>query len=217
MKNKHLSILCTLSLITFAFLSSVNYWSFNKSFYKNEYKKLNVAEYIGISEEDLNKTTDVLLGYIKGNNKTLDIECRINGITRSVFNDREKAHMLDVKNLYDGAIVVRNVSFVIFVLSFIYIGRSKELFIGYKYSLSLVGLIIAFLLLFCLMDFEGFWLAFHHLFFPFNDLYILDPRYDILVMMVPEGFFFDLCVLIVASTSVMLVGLYFVLRKFLND
>ena len=217
MKNKHLSILCTLSLITFAFLSSVNYWSFNKSFYKNEYKKLNVAEYIGISEEDLNKTTDVLLGYIKGENKTLDIECRINGITRQVFNNKEKTHMQDVKNLYDGAIVVRNVSFVIFVLSFIYIGRSKELFIGYKYSLSLVGLIIAFLLLFCLMDFEGFWLAFHHLFFPFNDLYILDPRYDILVMMVPEGFFFDLCVLIVASTSVMLVGLYFVLRKFLND
>lgn len=176
-----------------------------------------MAEYIGISEEDLNKTTDVLLGYIKGENKTLDIECRINGITRQVFNNKEKTHMQDVKNLYDGAIVVRNVSFVIFVLSFIYIGRSKELFIGYKYSLSLVGLIIAFLLLFCLMDFEGFWLAFHHLFFSFNDLYILDPRYDILVMMVPEGFFFDLYVLIVASTSVMLVGLYFVLRKFLND
>ena len=204
-------------MITFAFLSCVNYWSFNKAFYKNEYKKLGVAKYIGISEEDLNKTTDVLLGYIKGENKTLDIECRINGITRPVFNDREKGHMLDVKSLYDGAIVIRNVSFVIFVLSFIYIGRSKELFIGYKYSLSLVGFIMAFILLFCLMDFEGFWLAFHHLFFPFNDLYILDPRYDILVMMVPEGFFFDLCVLIVVSTSVMLVGLYFVLRKFLND
>ena len=182
-------------MITFAFLSCVNYWSFNKAFYKNEYKKLGVAKYIGISEEDLNKTTDVLLGYIKGENKTLDIECRINGITRPVFNDREKGHMLDVKSLYDGAIVIRNVSFVIFVLSFIYIGRSKELFIGYKYSLSLVGLIIAFLLLFCLIDFEGFWLGFHHLFFPFNDLYILDPRYDILVMMVPEGFFFDLCIL----------------------
>lgn len=204
-------------MIAFTFLSCVNYWSFNKNFYKNEYKKLGVAEYIGISEDDLNKTTDVLLGYIKGENKTLDIECRINGITSPVFNDREKAHMLDVKNLYDGAIVARNVSFIFFVLSFIYIGRSKELFIGYKYSLSLVALIIAFLLLFCLMDFEGFWLGFHHLFFSFNDLYILDPRYDILVMMVPEGFFFDLCILIVMSTSVMLVGLYFVLRKFLND
>ena len=217
MKNKHLSILCTLSLITFTFLSCINYWSFNKSFYKDEYKKLGVAEYIGISEDDLDKTTDVLLGYIKGENKTLDIECRINGITRPVFNDREKAHMLDVKNLYDGAIVVRNVSFVIFIFSFIYIGINKELFIGYKYSLSLVGLIIAFILLFCLMDFEGFWLGFHHLFFPFNDFYILNPRYDILVMMVPEGFFFDLCILIVVSTTMMLVGLYFVLRKFLND
>lgn len=217
MKNKYLSIICTLSLITFTFLSCINYWSFNKSFYKDEYKKLGVAEYIGISEDDLNKTTDILLEFIKGENDSLDIECKINGMTREVFNDREKAHMVDVKNLYDDLIIVRNVSFIIFVLSFIYIGKTKSLFIGYKYSLSLVGFIMTFILLFCLMDFEGFWLAFHHLFFPFNDLYILDPRYDILVMMLPERFFFDLCILIVVSTTMMLVGLYFVLRKFLND
>ena len=217
MKNKYLSIICTLSLITFTFLSCINYWSFNNPFYKDEYKKLGVAEYIGISEDDLNKTTDILLGYIKGDNDSLDIECKINGMTREVFNDREKAHMVDVKNLYDGLIIVRNVSFIIFVLSFIYIGKTKSLFIGYKYSLSLVGFIMTFILLFCLMDFEGFWFAFHHLFFPFNDLYILDPRYDVLVMMLPERFFFDLCVLIVVSTTMRLVGLYFVLWKFLND
>ena len=217
MKNKYLSIICTLSLITFTFFSCVNYWSFNKSFYKDEYKNLGVAEYIGISEDDLNKTTDILLSYIKGENDSLDIECKINGMTREVFNDREKAHMIDVRSLYDGLIIVRNVSFIIFVLSFIYIGKTKSLFIDYKYSLSLVGFIMAFILLFCLMDFEGFWLAFHHLFFPFNDLYILDPRYDVLVMMLPEGFFFDLCILIVVSTTMVLVGLYFVLRKFLND
>lgn len=204
-------------MITFTFLSCINYWSFNKPFYKDEYKKLGVAEYIGISEDDLNKTTDILLGYIKGENDSLDIECKINGMTREVFNDREKAHMIDVKNLYDGLIIVRNVSFIIFVLSFIYIGKTKSLFIGYKYSLSLIGFIMTFILLFCLMDFEGFWLAFHHLFFPFNDLYILDPRYDVLVMMLPERFFFDLCILIVVSTTMILVGLYFVLRKFLND
>ena len=217
MKNKYLSIICTLSLIIFTFLSCINYWSFNKSFYKDEYKKLGVAEYIGISEDDLYKTTDILLEFIKGENDSLDIECKINGMTQEVFNDREKAHMVDVKNLYDGLIIVRNVSFIIFVLSFIYIGKTKSLFIGYKCSLSLVGFIMAFILLFCLMDFEGFWLAFHQLFFPFNDLYILDPRYDVLVMMLPERFFFDLCVLIVVSTTMMLVGLYFVLRKFLND
>ena len=217
MKNKYLSIICTLSLIIFTFLSCINYWSFNKYFYKDEYKKLGVAEYIGISEDDLNKTTDILLGYIKGKNDSLDIECKINGMTREVFNDREKTHMIDVKNLYEDAIVFRKISFVIFILSFIYIGKTKSLFIGYKYSLSLIGFIMTFILLFCLMDFEGFWLAFHHLFFPFNDLYILDPRYDVLVMMLPERFFFDLCVLIVVSTTMMLVGLYFVLRKFLND
>ena len=38
MKNKYLSILCALSLIIFTFLSCINYWSFNKSFYKDEYK-----------------------------------------------------------------------------------------------------------------------------------------------------------------------------------
>ena len=115
MKNKYLSILCALSLIAFTFLSCVNYWSFNKAFYKNEYKKLGVAEYIGISEEDLNKTTDILFSYIKGENDSLDIECKINGMTRAVFNDKEKTHMIDVKNLYDGATIVRNVSFIFFV------------------------------------------------------------------------------------------------------
>ena len=113
-------------MIIFTFLSCINYWSFNKSFYKDEYKKLGVAEYIGISEDDLYKTTDILLEFIKGENDSLDIECKINGMTQEVFNDREKAHMVDVKNLYDGLIIVRNVSFIIFVLSFIYIGKTHR-------------------------------------------------------------------------------------------
>lgn len=46
-------------------------------------------------------------------------------------------------------------------------------------------------------DFTGAFIAFHHLFFT-NDLWILDPSVDMLVNIVPEGFFLDTAVRILS-------------------
>lgn len=168
-----------------------------------------------MSEEDLDLTTDILLGYLQGKYASLDIEVPLNGIKREVFNSREKAHMVDVLSLYNNVIIVRNVCFVLYLLSLNYIfytNRTKYIFSSYKYALSLVGFILLFILLFCLIDFDGFWVGFHHLFFPNNDLWLLDPSKDILIMMVPEQFFFDLCISIVVSIIVVLTGLYFIFK-----
>ncbi len=177
-----------------------------------------------MSQEDLDKSTDVLLGYLKDKYSSLDIEAKVEGITRQVFNDREKAHMVDVKDLYQNALTVRNICFIVYLLTFIYVcfsGNVKYLFSSYKKSLCIFGFIIGFILLFCLIDFDGFWTNFHHIFFPSNDLWLLDPRTDILIMMVPSQFFFDLCISIIVSILVFLLGLYFIFkyldRKLIND
>ena len=39
-------------------------------------------------------------------------------------------------------------------------------------------------------DFTKYFVIFHHIFFD-NDLWILDPRTDLLINIVPEGFFMD--------------------------
>ena len=224
MKNKVICLISTLCLILCAFLSCVDYWCFSNSFYKNEYTKLDTANEISMSQDDLDKTTDVLLGYLKDKYSSLDTQAKVEGISREVFNDREKAHMVDVKNLYQNVLVVRNVCFIVYLLSFIYIcfsSNTKYIFSSYKKSLAIFGFIIGFILLFCLIDFDGFWTNFHHVFFPNNDLWLLDPRTDILIMMVPSQFFFDLCISIIVSIIVFLLGIYFIFkyldRKLAND
>lgn len=177
-----------------------------------------------MSDADLDKTTNVLLGYLQNKYDSLDLQIKVNGVTREVFNEREKAHMVDVKDLYQNVLVVRNICFVVFILSLIYIvytNNSNLIFNSYKKSLMIFGFIIGFILLFCLIDFDGFWINFHHVFFPDNDLWLLNPNTDILIMMVPEQFFFDLCISIIISIIVFLSGIYFIFkfldRKIIND
>ena len=59
-----------------------------------------------------------------------------------------------------------------------------------KTSAVLMGLAGA-LAFYAFLDFNEFWTMFHHIFFR-NDLWLLDPNTDILIMMVPETFFFHL-------------------------
>ena len=66
--------------------------------------------------------------------------------------------------------------------------------------------VLLFFLLFALIDFDSFWRNFHEIFFT-NDLWLLDPRTDILIMMVPLQFFYDLVMRIVI-TFVLLFGLF---------
>lgn len=212
------------SLIVVAFLSCIDFWCFSSSFYQNEYHKLNNAEIIGISQHDLNKVTDVVLGYLRNEYSSLDFKCKINGNEREVFNDKEKAHMVDVKNLYQDLLKLRLVFFIFYLLSFVYIcfrNKIKYLFTYYKKSLLIFVSIIGFIFLFCLIDFDGFWTTFHHFFFSNNDLWLLDPTSDILIMMVPEQFFYDLCMTIIFSFILFILAFFFIFkyisRKFAND
>ena len=59
-----------------------------------------------------------------------------------------------------------------------------------KTSAVLMGLAGA-LAFYAFLDFNEFWTMFHHIFFR-NDLWLLDPNTDVLIMMVPETFFFNL-------------------------
>lgn len=214
-KIKIISFIFCFSLLLVGILSSIDYWCFNKEFYYSEYSKLNTAESIGMSEDDLNKATDTLLDYLKDKRGDLIVEASVNGKTREVFNQRETAHMIDVKALYQNVLIIRNVFGILVVICLallIFKYDFKYLFIEYKNALLVFVFIFSLIGIFCLIDFNTFWIGFHHVFFPNNDLWLLDPRTDILIMMVPEQFFFDLCISIVLSIFVLIIGMYFILK-----
>ena len=91
---KALQAVWSVALIAVLILTSVDLnccWPF----YADQYRQLNTAQTIGMSEEDLDLTTDVLLDYTQGKRGNLDVQAVIGGQVQEVFNQREKDHMVE--------------------------------------------------------------------------------------------------------------------------
>lgn len=188
---------------------------FNTDFYRYEYDKNNVTEKINISEDDLMKATEVLLGYIQDKNDSIDVDVNIGDRTEKMFNQREIDHMVDVKNLY---LTVRNISFtalLVFALSlFIILGDElsfMRIYDSARKIYTLLSGITCCLVLYACADFNSFWTNFHKVFFR-NDLWLLNPQTDRMILMVPSGFFFDLIIMIVTIFVMANVLFFFVVR-----
>ncbi len=204
-------------MIIFSFVFVIDITCFNRAFYAYEYPKNDVALTIGISDDDLNKATDVLLGYITGEYDSLDVKVTIDDKELMMFNEREIAHMVDVRDLYNTVSMVRFIALIIFIICMAYllIIKAKDIFsafyLAYKRVIVVITAVIAGLSVFAIADFDTFWRSFHHVFFA-NDLWLLDPNVDRLIMMVPGQFFFDLVLLIIIVFIVLSIITYFLLR-----
>lgn len=216
MKRFFTTLCCVLAsamIIVAVLIVSIEMFALNQSFFNKEYEKMDTAASIGMSEEDLENTTDVLLTYTAGNRDNLDMTAEINGQTEEVFGKREKDHMVDVQALYIAARNVRTIFFIaapiLIIIAFL-VSRSravKTLCRSFLYtSVGFLAVVVA-LGLYAVIDFPSFWTSFHHVFFT-NDLWLLNPYTDVLIMMVPEQFFFDL----VTSIIIRFVSIFAVLN-----
>jgi len=176
--------------------------SFNRSFYEMEYQKNDTVSYTGMSAEDNLRATDALLDYLRDKRQDIVVTAKVNGFEREVFNERETLHMVDVKALYQSAVTVRNLCVILAVLLIAaasLIGKKNPLFVftaGWRSGIMLTGLLILFIAVYALADFNAFWTNFHQLFFR-NDLWLLDPRTSIMINLFPGSFFFDLVIRII--------------------
>ena len=188
-------------------LTAVDFACFDRSFYDAEYQKLDTARIIGMKHSDLLEVTDHLLGYVRGEEESLRIKARINGKSQYVFNERERSHMVDVQALYQMAMKVRNIlalaALALLLLTIPLVRRDRLRFYSKccLWGVALAGACIAALGIWAAVDFNGFWTAFHRLIFD-NELWLLDPSTDRLILMVPGQFFFDLVMRIVRIVAV---------------
>lgn len=195
MKQKLLyafSVLSGIFLVIGVILNCVNFFCFYRPFYEREYEKLATAQRMGMSQEDLEKATEALLDYLKGERQDLLVQGVVHGQERQIFNEREIAHMADVKNLYLWAMRIGNCALAVSVLFYLTAWFSqqdkKSILSGYISGNWILFGLIAVLGIYAALDFNNFWTNFHHVFFT-NDLWLLDPREDLLIQMVPEQFF----------------------------
>lgn len=168
--------------LMFLFLA-VELRAFDIFYYKNRFEVNNTVEYTGKTIDELNVIAKDLINYlITGNVSKID----------SHFSSKEVLHMLDVYHLFYMMYVAQIIIVLFLVLSLVYAKKNNVLHdnmlkirkhINITYCLVVVGAI-----LFLQVDFTRAFIYFHKIFFS-NDLWILDPRTDLMIQMLPENFF----------------------------
>lgn len=166
--------------------------------YEKEYAKYDVLEDLEMEMEDTMQVTKEMMAYLRGNRDDLVVHTVVDGEEREFFNDREKAHMVDVQNLFIGGLWIRRIALLVFVLAVVAMIKTKadwKMLLPKSFLIGLgafIGITAGAGLLF-MSDFNKYFTMFHEIFFD-NDLWLLDPRTDLLIRMLPEGFFMDMVV-----------------------
>src|SRR5699024_7304832 len=112
MKNKTLIYtIGTIFFILAMLITSVDTVAFSKSFYQKEYHKLETADSMNMSEDDLFLATELLVDYIKDERDDLDLKVRVQDKELEMFNQKEKDHMIDVKVLFSNFNLLKNIFF----------------------------------------------------------------------------------------------------------
>lgn len=82
--------------------------------YRKTYEKYNVKEDLDMEMNDVMHVTEEMMSYLRGNRDDLVVDTIVNDEEREFFNDKEKAHMVDVKNLFISGVWIRRISILIF-------------------------------------------------------------------------------------------------------
>lgn len=203
-------------------LTDVQLVAFDRDYYRTEYVKYNIPEYIGMSMDNLMDSTEKLLQYLDNKRDNLDFRASFIGGEEEYFSQRDKYHMVDVKGLFVKGRFLRNAS-LIYIAGFIFFlfwkkphkSQLRKL-ARYGIAVSAVG-IAPVLILVVLMniDFYKYFTIFHEIFFT-NDLWLLDPAVDRLINMFPQDFFTDMAFSIsyfyIAEMALILIVSLLVLR-----
>lgn len=218
--------LCLMITLLITSVEAVVYWF--PGYFEKEYARYGVAEVVDMTMEDLLDVTGEMMAYLRGNREDLHVETTMGGVRREFFNEREIAHMEDVRGLFLDALLIRRICLILMVLCFIPFILTREhkdgririqpdnalkrvfpraVCAGTGLFFALTAVIAAIIS----TDFTKYFIMFHHIFFT-NDLWILNPATDMLINIVPEGFFSDtvihiaavffLCVAVIFGISV---------------
>ena len=191
-----LGILCGFALMIILLITSieaVTYWT--PGYYEKEYAKYGVLNDVHMEMDDLLDVTDEMMAYLRGSRKDLHVPTIVDGQPREFFNDREIAHMEDVRGLFLGGLALRRISLGLIVACVILLLLLKADIRCVLPKMICIGSALFFAVLAVLAgiistDFNQYFIMFHHIFFN-NDLWMLNPDTDLLINIVPEPFFMD--------------------------
>lgn len=164
-------------------------------FYEREYKKYQVADSLNMTMDNIMDVTDQMMAYLIGKKAELSVITDVDGETQDFFNEQDRFHMGEVKDLFLGGLRIRNIMLGAVLLILILLAAQKADIIkllprAYFVTLGITGVITVVLGGLFASDFDKYFRIFHEIFFD-NDQWMFDPATDYMIRMLPEGFFYD--------------------------
>ncbi|MDO5026221.1 MAG: TIGR01906 family membrane protein [Tissierellia bacterium] len=220
MKNKNIwhgliyhiwSILLAIALLFASLTLSISLNSKDMNYYHDYQVENQIDLRTGKKQDELDIISRDLINYLDMGQDDL--------LTRH-FNEREIAHMRDVFGLYELNRKITDVSLTIIIVSlFINIIFKNKDMVTKKTAYYLIAL-ISVAILFAILasgNFNKYFVAFHELFFD-NDLWLLDPKTDLMIQMLPLGFFIGMAknIFIYFALAIFLVLLILLFDVYFN-
>ncbi len=201
MKVTHyiLGFLSAIALLLILVISSFEIAAYSDyGWYEKAYEKYQVLADLEMEMPDVMEVTREMMAYLRGNREDLVVHTIVDGKEQEFFNDREKAHMIDVRNLFVGGLWLRRGAVVLFLLAIglLLVTKGDWKKVLPRSFLIGTGTLLAVTVAFSAListNFNKYFTLFHEIFFD-NDLWLLDPSTDLLIRMLPEGFFFDMVI-----------------------
>ena len=199
-------ILLSFSVIAILLISSFEIAMYaDFSVYQREYEKYDVLDDLDMKMEDVMYVTEEMMAYLRGDRDILSVITTVEGQEQDFFNEQDRFHMGEVRDLFIGGLNIRTGAVVTALICLAFLIASKAclkkiLARSYQIALGITGAAVIFIGAAALIDFNAVFVQFHHIFFD-NDLWLFDPAEDYMIRMLPEGLFADM---------VLRIGLLFV-------
>lgn len=182
--------------------------------YKYGFGKYDISQTSGLAEVELEKAATGLISYFNSDEEYISLTVVKDGEPFELFNQREVAHLRDVKGLIwlDYWVLLGAL-----IYTLVYAGVSlfwrrrrywRRLAWGAVGGSGITLFLMLALGLGTLLNFDQLFLQFHLISFT-NELWQLDPAKDYLIMLFPQGFWYDatvFCAVITAVGAVVLGG-----------
>ena len=176
--------------------------------YEYGFSKYDISRVTGLAPTELTKAADGLMDYFNSGEEYINVTVIKNGQPFTLFNERETAHLKDVKGLFwlCYKVLIGTGTYVLAYLGMTLFWWRDRRRLGWSLIggggltlvlMAAVGIMIA-------IDFNWFFTQFHLLSFA-NDFWLLNPATDYLLMMFPDGFWFDATLFCAIGTGVMAI------------
>lgn len=217
MTTKVMIVLMALCLNLVYLASAIQYGATDEAFFDKTFAKLDSQSKTGLNDGDFEAVKQKLIDYVGLRTKNFSVPVTLEGRQVDFFNERERAHMVDVQNLFylNDGILKGAVVLLVLIYLFGRFGLKKNKLLVDSLAISSVVMLVVmgFLGLLVSQDFNAVFIKFHELFFT-NDLWLLDPTTDRMIVLLEEQFFNDIAIhigtytllLALLGTAVGLVG-----------